>query len=82
MTADPHPRYVCLHYKQSAGARPEAGSSYVLDTWYCYGEVARYEGYVAYDTHRHRNRFVTARELATRRAAEWNAEHDAWLARS
>ena len=80
MPADPHPRYVCLHHPVVRGLHSEPAASFVLDTWYCYAHVARFEGspWVYFPADKTQRR-VSARTRAEEAAAKLNAEHDAWL---
>lgn len=76
--ADHHPRYVCLHF-DGTGHISDTGKngpavSYVLDRWYCHREVAKFTAATI------GHYYLTAEQRAERRAAQWNAEHDAWLA--
>ncbi len=81
MPLDPHPRYVVLEQKlagvmTATGSAPGATVFCILDRWYCWQETfyARTNGV---DWYRH---LPVLRRRVRRLAAEWNAEHDTWLA--
>jgi hypothetical protein len=79
--ADPHPRYVVREitgYPMGGGPRTST-SVWVADRWYCCAEVASFP--TPSDGGRPEQVSLSARRLAAETVcAEWNAEHDAWLA--